>query len=119
MFYYDVWSNATRKRHAVCYISYLKKPLGKGRVYVLLVVLFLSLGLWKEICVIIFILVLIYNIDICFVTKCPFGNSLFSWIWIFFAESVENKLKNKLNNTVGPMNSIKSLVGLWIVVKIS
>ena len=39
--------------------------------------------------------------------KCLFENNLFNWNWKLFAESVENMLKNKLNNTVGPMNSIK------------
>ena len=39
--------------------------------------------------------------------KCSFRNSLFSLSWNFFARSVENMLKNKLNSTVKPMDSIK------------
>ena len=38
-------------------------------------------------------------------------NSLFSWNWNLFAKSVEKMLKNKLNNIVRPMNSIKKCSG--------
>ena len=50
------------------------------------------------------------------INKCPFGTTYLAQIEIFFAESVEKRLKNKLNNIVGilskskvePMNSSKN-----------